>query len=88
MAPAKNTTTSPSGPPNEALVAARWDGGLSQDALAKKARVTLRTVQRLERGYKPQPATAKAVADVLGLKPSDLWPPAVFNGGRRKKATA
>lgn len=50
----------------------RWDMGLSQRELARRAGVSHTTVHLLERGGNVQPATLKAIADVLGVRPTEL----------------
>lgn len=47
--------------------------GLSQEALAEKANVSLSTIQRIEKGnVKPRPFTTKILAETLGLDLSEL----------------
>ncbi len=47
--------------------------GLSQDALADKANVSLSTIQRIEKGtVKPRTFTLKVLAETLELDPSEL----------------
>ena len=47
--------------------------GLSQEALAEKANVSLSTIQRIEKGtVKPRPFTLKVLAETLDLDISDL----------------
>lgn len=45
---------------------------LSQDELAKLAKVTRGTVARIEAGEDCQPKTARALADALGVEPGAL----------------
>jgi DNA-binding XRE family transcriptional regulator len=60
---------------NERLRKARKAKGLSQEALAQVAGVTVFTINRLERtGRVPTLATAHAVAEALGKGVDDLWP--------------
>ena len=54
------------------LQAARWDAGLSQRELARRAGVSQTTVWLLERGGGVRPATLKRIADVLGVRPTEL----------------
>lgn len=56
------------------VVAARLNLGMTQRALAQKAKVGLSTVQRLEEGKGAHPRNAKRVADVLGVQVTDLMP--------------
>lgn len=47
--------------------------GLSQEALAEKANVSLSTIQRIEKGtVKPRPFTLKVLAETLDLDISEL----------------
>ncbi|OUR91919.1 hypothetical protein A9Q87_08950 [Flavobacteriales bacterium 34_180_T64] len=47
--------------------------GLSQEALAEKANVSLSTIQRIEKGtVKPRSFTVKILAETLGLDTSEL----------------
>jgi transcriptional regulator with XRE-family HTH domain len=54
---------------------ARLNSGLTQRALARRAGVTLSTVQRLEARQGARPANAKKVADYFGVQVTDLLPP-------------
>jgi DNA-binding Xre family transcriptional regulator len=54
------------------LVKLRIDEGLSQRQLAAKAGVTNTSVWKLEHGGNVRPATLKKIADVFGVKPTDL----------------
>ncbi len=46
--------------------------GLSQDALAEKANVSLSTIQRIEKGtVTPRPFTVKILAETLGMEISN-----------------
>ena len=54
------------------LVRLRWDAGLSQRELARRAGVSHNAVHLLERGGGVKPATLKAIADVLGVRPTEL----------------
>ncbi len=57
----------------EKLIRLRLDAGLSQRQLAQRAGVSNTTVWHMERGhYKGSPGTLKKVAEVLGVKPSEL----------------
>ena len=47
---------------------ARFDQGLTQAELAKKAKLGLTTVIKAERGGSISPRTNKAIRDALGLK--------------------
>jgi len=61
--------------PNQVLTRARFNAGLSVRDLAKRAGCTHQTLYDLEAdsGRRVRPATAKRIADVLGLKPTDLF---------------
>ena len=51
----------------------RVNAGLSQEALARQARVAVHTILRIEQGGRhPHPATRKRIADVLGVTVSDV----------------
>jgi transcriptional regulator with XRE-family HTH domain len=50
----------------------RINEGLSQRGLAARAGVTHTSVWKLEHGGNLHPATLKKIADVLGVKPTDL----------------
>lgn len=58
----------------------RLNAGLSPEELASRiaeqsgAGVSGQTIRRLERGTKPNPSTAKQVADYFGTTVTDLWP--------------
>ena len=54
------------------LVELRINEGLSQRELAQKANVSNQSVSKLERGGRVRPATLKKIADVFGVKPTDL----------------
>lgn len=60
--------------------------GLSQEAVARLADVSLATVQNTERGYRPQRSEAvPRIAAALTVSVSDLYnddAPAGINGGR------
>lgn len=69
---------------NNLLIRARFNAGLSQEALAVQAKIAPLTLRRLEKdkGQRPHPQTAKAIADALNeafgtttvLRPTDLFP--------------
>jgi transcriptional regulator with XRE-family HTH domain len=50
----------------------RINEGLSQRGLAARAGVPHTSVWKLEHGGNVRPATLKKIADVLGVKPTDL----------------
>jgi transcriptional regulator with XRE-family HTH domain len=50
----------------------RINQGLSQRGLAEKAGVSNTSVWKIERGGGANPATLKKLADVLGVRPTDL----------------
>ena len=55
------------------IVYSRKKLGLSQEALAEKANISLSTIQRIEKGtVKPRPFTLKVLADSLELEITDL----------------
>ncbi len=61
------------GPRPERLARLRRAQGLSLRALAAAAGVSVATVNRIERGLaRPHPKTAKAIADVLDRRTTDV----------------
>ena len=50
----------------------RIDQGLSQRALADRAGLSQTSVWKIERGGGANPATLKKLADVLGIRPTEL----------------
>ena len=50
----------------------RIDEGLSQRALAQRAGLSHTSIWKIERGGGANPATLKKLADVLGVRPTDL----------------
>lgn len=56
--------------------------GWSQEQLAEASGVSVRTVQRIEGGRAPGPATRAALADALGVDPADLGGPPVTGHAR------
>jgi len=62
---------------------AREAAGLPVEGLAFKAGMTVRTIERIEAGQvtKPHRATARAIADALGLELADLQPIPAGTGG-------
>ncbi len=50
----------------------RIDEGLSQRALAQRAGLSQTSVWKIERGGGANPATLKKLADVLGVRATDL----------------
>lgn len=46
----------------------RFNQGLTQSQLAKKAQISLRTLQNAEHGKSITPAVNRAIRDALGLK--------------------
>ncbi len=46
----------------------RFNQGLTQKELAKKAKISLKTLISAERGVSISPRTNKAIRDALGLK--------------------
>ena len=58
----------------ERFVLARERAGITQEMLAYKAGVSLRTVSRIENGLcKANKSTRKLIAKVLGCKVTDIW---------------
>ena len=61
---------------SEKLITLRKLQGLSQDKLAEKAGINIRTLQRIEKNeVKPQPYTLGCLATSLGVKIEDLTAP-------------
>jgi transcriptional regulator with XRE-family HTH domain len=54
------------------VVELRFNEGLSQRELAARASVSNQSVAKLEQGGNLRPATLKKIADVLGVKVTDL----------------
>jgi transcriptional regulator with XRE-family HTH domain len=50
----------------------RIDEGLSQRALAQRAGLSQTSIWKIEQGGGANPATLKKLADVLGVRPTDL----------------
>lgn len=50
----------------------RIDAGLSQRRLAEEANISNTSVWKIERGGGANPATLKKIADVLGVRASEL----------------
>jgi len=67
-------TVSPANPRNHLLTRARFNKGFSMRALAQRAGISTSWLVELEvHGRQPGPDVAKRVADVLDLKPTDLF---------------
>ena len=65
---------------SEKLITQRKLQGLSQDKLAEKAGINIRTLQRIEKNeVKPQPYTLGCLADSLGVRIEDLTAPTPIN---------
>jgi transcriptional regulator with XRE-family HTH domain len=52
----------------------RFDRGLTLNDVARLTGVSRQTLIRIEQGAVPQATVAKAIADWLDTKPSELWP--------------
>jgi len=59
---------------NERLRAAVTESGLTGEEVAARAGVDPKTLDRWIAGRVPHPRNRHALADVLGVHPSDLWP--------------
>ena len=58
---------------SDKLITQRKLQGLSQDKLAEKAGISIRTLQRIEKNeVNPQPYTLGCLADALGIQIEDL----------------
>lgn len=55
------------------LKRARYNAGLTKQELARRVGVTRRTITNWEEGDIPWPHHAKAVADVFGVKATDIF---------------
>ena len=65
---------------SEKLITQRKLQGLSQNKLAEKAGINIRTLQRIEKNeVKPQPYTLGCLANSLGVKIEDLTDPTPIN---------
>ncbi len=62
------------------LVAERLNRGQSTRAAAEAIGVSRGTLERAERGERPQPELAKKIADHYGVKVTDIWPIEPTNG--------
>jgi transcriptional regulator with XRE-family HTH domain len=60
--------------PAAGLKQKRLDRGLSHRALARLAGISEGTARSAERGQIPTPAVQFKIAQVFGLRPTDLWP--------------
>ena len=58
---------------NNQIKKLRIEKGLSQEQLAEKANISVRTVQRLEAGNDGSIATLNLIANALGVKVSELF---------------
>lgn len=70
---------------SEKLIKQRKLQGLSQEKLAEKAGINIRTLQRIEKNeVKPQPYTLGCLADSLGIKIEDLTTPILSSTSNEK----
>jgi DNA-binding XRE family transcriptional regulator len=71
------TSASPSDTPAERfnLRTERLNRGYTVADLSREADVSRMAIHRLERGGSCAPMTAKAIADVFGVKATDVLPP-------------
>lgn len=58
--------------PGDRIREIRTQAGISQEALARRAGLSLRTVARIEAGEDTKVQTLAAIADALGVAVSDL----------------
>lgn len=61
---------------------------LSQEQLAEKAKVSVRTIQRLEAGDDASISTLNLVAGALGVEVGELFPPTQSNQQKEKIQSA
>ena len=59
----------------EKLEAMRAERGLSREDLAREAGISRETVSKAERGHRLQGKTARKVANVFGVHPSEMGHP-------------
>jgi transcriptional regulator with XRE-family HTH domain len=58
----------------ERVIRARYDLGLSAAELARRSGLSKQLISDIEHGRRPGSAESqKAIADVLGVAPSNLW---------------
>jgi transcriptional regulator with XRE-family HTH domain len=57
------------------LEAMREERGLSRQELAQEAGISMSTLRSLERGHKVRVKTARSVANVFGVHPSEMGHP-------------
>jgi transcriptional regulator with XRE-family HTH domain len=62
------------------------DPRLSQEKLAQRAGIALKTVRRAELLGRASTETILALAEALGLEPGDLFAPPKRNGRKRRSA--
>lgn len=60
--------------PNVKLQGLSINAGLSANDLAYRAGVSGNTIRAVFGGTVPHPRTQRAIADVFGVEPLDLWP--------------
>jgi transcriptional regulator with XRE-family HTH domain len=56
------------------LEAERINRGMSRADLAGVLGISAEAVRNIELGARPRPRTAKKIADLYGVKVTDLWP--------------
>jgi lambda repressor-like predicted transcriptional regulator len=56
------------------LITARLDAGLSLRAAAREIGVPIWVIRYAESGGRPQPQSAKRIADFWGLRVTQIWP--------------
>jgi transcriptional regulator with XRE-family HTH domain len=66
--------SAPPAPNGNNLRRFREEANLSQEALARRADLSMMTVNRVERGRIPSLATARKIARALGRTVDEIWP--------------
>jgi transcriptional regulator with XRE-family HTH domain len=59
----------------EKIATMRQERGLSRQELARQAGISMSTLRSLERGHKVRVKTARSVANVFGVHPSEMGHP-------------
>jgi transcriptional regulator with XRE-family HTH domain len=69
------------------LVAERINRGLSVLELAEQVGTSAMTIRRAESGERmPRPKVAKRIADLYGVKVTDIWPLELVDGDPQEQA--
>jgi DNA-binding XRE family transcriptional regulator len=68
------------------VTTARHRAGMTQQELAHRAGLAIRTMSNVESGQSPRFATKRVIAHVLGTHVDALWPPLDGSGSARRAA--